>query len=127
MSIAERFSKQMRDSLRKKYGRLPSAAFVSIHFNRQTEGLSEVSAETVRRWIRGKSLPNQYHFELMTAWLALDANLIVAGIAQSNSHPVDDEPFRYPSEVIRLAESINRLDPRTQKKILGLISLFSAD
>lgn len=127
MSIAERFSKQMRDSLRKKYGRLPSAAFVSIHFNRQTEGLSQVSAETVRRWIRGKSLPNQYHFEVMTAWLGLDANMIVAGIDQLNSRPVDDEPFRYPSEVIRLAESINRLAPGTQKKISDLISLLSAD
>ncbi len=127
MSIAERFSKQMRDSLRKKYGRLPSAAFVSVHLSRQTSGLGQVSNETVRRWIRGKSLPKQFHFEAITAWLGLDANVIVAGIHQPKSRAVDYDPFRHPTEVIRLAESINRLAPGTQKKILDLISLLSAD
>ncbi len=124
MSIVERFARQVRDSLRNKYGRLPSAAFVSIHFNRQTGGLRQVSSETVRRWMRGDSMPNQFHFQVMTAWLGLDANEIVRGVQQSQPLEFQQVSNGHSTEVNRIADSISRLSPETRRKLLDLIAVL---
>jgi hypothetical protein len=42
------FAVVLRDALRKKYGRIPSAAFLAIHFNRCFPEGAPVSQETAR-------------------------------------------------------------------------------
>lgn len=77
ISIDERFGREFRLKLGRKFGRLPSAAFVSCRFNlhlgRDCDG---VSGETVRRWMRGHSMPTYQHLEALVGWLELDLDLV---------------------------------------------------
>ena len=51
--IEERFGQELRKALVKRFGKVPSAAFVAIRFN-QLETLEKtVSGECVRRWESG--------------------------------------------------------------------------
>ncbi|MFN4986987.1 MAG: hypothetical protein ACK5FO_01790 [Burkholderiales bacterium] len=67
------FAVVLRDALRKKYGRIPSAAFLAIHFNRCFPEGAPVSQETTRKWMRGISMPSYPHLRALMIWLTLDA------------------------------------------------------
>jgi len=70
--IEERFGQELRKALVKRFGKVPSAAFVAIRFN-QLETLEKtVSGECVRRWIRGAAMPSYDHLSLLASWLSID-------------------------------------------------------
>lgn len=126
MLMLENFSRQIRDSLRRKYRRIPSAAFVSIQFNRLVDEDKQVSAESVRRWMRGQTMPNQHHVQALVLWLSLDMNEMV-GIGKSPEQlPATDRPLEYSADTLKIAQSIDRLSPEVQLKLMKLISTFGA-
>lgn len=70
--IEERFGQELRKALVRRFGKVPSAAFVAIRFN-QLETLEKtVSGECVRRWIRGAAMPSYDHLSLLASWLSID-------------------------------------------------------
>ena len=72
--IKENFSAILRDSLRKRFGRIPSAAVVAREFNLRAYDTSPVSQESARRWLRGVSLPEEERLRVLVNWLNLDFN-----------------------------------------------------
>ncbi len=120
--MLENFSKQIRDSLRRKYGKIPSAAFVSIQFNRLVDPDKSVSAESTRRWMRGKTMPNQYHIQALAIWLSLDMNEVVgAKLVLSQCLPCDN--LRACSrDVIDIAELVNQLSPEKRMTLMNFLS-----
>jgi len=116
------FSTFFREGLRKKYGRLPSAAFVAIQFNRHLDGGKPVSHETVRRWMRGIPMPTYSHLQVLAVWLALDINKLVADHGSVNLYRSPTQEFRYDEETIRFAELLSSLPSETQKLLLNLVS-----
>jgi hypothetical protein len=72
--IKENFSALLRDSLRSRYGRIPSAAVVAREFNLRAYETSPVSQESARRWLRGVSLPEEERLRILVNWLNLDFN-----------------------------------------------------
>lgn len=116
------FSKFFREGLRQKYGRLPSAAFIAIQFNRHLDGERSVSHETVRRWIRGISMPTYSHLQVLAAWLALDINKLMADYGSVNLYQTQTQGPRYSEETIRLAELLSSLPSETKTRLLNLIS-----
>lgn len=80
-SITERFGDMLRASLRKTYGKLPSAAFVAREFNLRSRWGSPVSSETARRWLRGYSVPDVSRLSVFSEWLKLDYNHVFSNRA----------------------------------------------
>ena len=116
------FSSFFREGLRQKYGRLPSAAFVAIQFSRQLDGGKSVSHETVRRWMRGISMPTYSHLQVLAVWLVLDINKLVADHGSVNLYQSQAQKSRCDGETIRLAELLSSLPSETQTLLLNLVS-----
>ena len=122
MPNSEIFSTQLRERLRKKYGRLPSAAFVAIHFNRQNGLEKPISQEMARRWMRGVSMPSYQHLFALSTWLAFDVNQIAVGGPSKPAGSALSEKVEYSEDTIRLAELLSSLPSDTQSLIFNLVS-----
>lgn len=72
--IKENFAALLRDSLRSRFGRIPSAAIVAREFNLRAYDTPPISQESARRWIRGVSLPEEQRLRILVNWLNLDFN-----------------------------------------------------
>jgi hypothetical protein len=75
-SINEQFGHVFRSALKKAYGKIPSAAFVAVQFNRRCLGTESVSQESARRWIRGFSIPDPDRLLVLSGWLEIDYNAV---------------------------------------------------
>ncbi len=122
MPISDIFSEKLREGLRKRYGRLPSAAFVAIHFNRHSKAEKPISQETMRRWMRGVSMPSYQHLFSLSTWLGVDVNQMPMGEApKANLHSLPPK-VEYSQEVLRLAEWFSRLPLDTKGLLFKLMS-----
>ena len=74
--LKERFSKKLREAIRSFYGYLPSASVIARDFNLRSRNTSPVTQESIRRWIRGISLPEDPRLKVLVNWLAIDLNAI---------------------------------------------------
>jgi hypothetical protein len=74
--MKDAFSLALRESLKLQYGKLPSAEVVARNFNLRAHGTTPVTQESVRRWIRGESLPKPDHLIVLIQWLHLNLNEI---------------------------------------------------
>lgn len=72
--IKENFAALLRDSLRSRFGRIPSAAVVAREFNLRAYDTPPISQESARRWMRGVSLPEEQRLRVLVNWLNLDFN-----------------------------------------------------
>jgi hypothetical protein len=88
--IKENFSALLRDSLRSRYGRIPSAAIVAREFNLRAYDTSPVSQESARRWLRGVSLPEEERLRILVNWLHLDFN---KALEMKSSHTVNGHHY----------------------------------
>ena len=108
--IEERFGHQLRMALMRRYGRVPSAAFVASQFNRLVTTSNGVSGESVRRWIRGVSIPRYEHLSVLTDWLGLDFQEILDKESRSKTERTA------PSFVTRFST----LGPEVQERLLAM-------
>ncbi len=118
----ESFSNQLRDRLRKKYGRLPSASFVAIHFNRHNKLERPVSQETARRWMRAASMPTYHHLFALSTWLAFDFSQMFAGEAPMPVESSLSQKVEYSEDTLRCAELLSSLPSDTQRLLFSLMS-----
>ena len=77
LQMKERFSYLLRENLKNRYGKIPSAEIVARNFNIRAYGTTPVTQESVRRWIRGESLPKPEHLIVLVRWLGLNLNQII--------------------------------------------------
>lgn len=93
--IKSDFADQFKRCLKAFYqGRLPSFAHIARDFSLRAPHLPHVSAETVRQWVRGCSLPHVSRMQVLVDWLGpevaasfdLHAKALLSGrpVAQSN-------------------------------------------
>ena len=75
--IKDSFSAHLRECLKQRYGKIPSAAVVARDFNLRAYGTSPISQESARRWIRGVSLPEEDRLRVLVNWLNLDFNHVL--------------------------------------------------
>lgn len=84
--IKENFAALLRDSLRGRFGRIPSAAVVAREFNLRAYDTLPISQESARRWIRGVSLPEEQRLRVLVNWLNLDFNAALRPGRHLNGH-----------------------------------------
>ena len=122
--MKEQFARSLRESLRVRYGKLPSAAIVARDFNLRADGVSPITQESARRWMRGMCFPKHEYLEILLSWLAisLDPTVLTPEKSVHATHALDLErgpgyisPMN-PAEdrIIRLFMSLNPI----QKKVV---------
>lgn len=84
--IKENFAALLRDSLRSRFGRIPSAAVVAREFNLRAYDTPPISQESARRWMRGVSLPEEQRLRVLVNWLNLDFNAALRPGRHLNGH-----------------------------------------
>lgn len=84
--VKQDFSVALVDGLKQVYGgRMPSIAVVARDFSLKSPHLPHISGETLRKWIRGESLPQYSRMQVLIEWLGNDITL----------------PFNKPGQVIQ--------------------------
>lgn len=117
LSFKDHFAAALRTALKNKFGRLPSTTFVAMHFNMRITS-NGVSGETVRRWVRGVSLPRCDHMQVLVDWLELDMDQVIK--AGRRTPPEEKTlPLRAPS---RLEQIILSLEPEVQEALVKLVA-----
>lgn len=66
------FQSYLQSSLRKKYGRLPTAKKLVQDIYLHSSGSVNLSDEAVRKWITGQSIPRGEHMLYLTQLLGQD-------------------------------------------------------
>ena len=72
--VKENFACILRDSLKARYGRVPSAAVLAREFNLRAYDTTPVTGESARRWLRGVCLPEEERLRVLVNWLNLNFN-----------------------------------------------------
>ena len=97
--IKENFSALLRNSLKARYGRLPSAAVLAREFNLRAYDTTPISGESARRWLRGVCLPEEDRLRILVNWLNLDFNKALTsnrnGIGNFSAHHVPETAQRW--------------------------------
>lgn len=64
---------ELVESLKRAYGgQLPAITAIARDFSLKAPHLSHVSTETIRKWIRGESLPHISRMQVLIDWLGND-------------------------------------------------------
>jgi hypothetical protein len=116
LGFKQEFAVVLRAALKVKFGRLPSASFVSMQFNRRVT-FNGVSSETVRRWMRGNCLPRCEHMEVLVVWLDIDMGRVLKGGRATT--PAEVDARHQPPTA--LAQVISELDPGIQEALMRLV------
>ena len=126
--MKEQFARSLRESLRVRYGKLPSAAAFARDFNLRAYGVSPITQESARRWMRGESFPKPEYLEILLSWLAisLDPAVLRPQMRVHAPHsPVTTyrsgyiKPMHKPEECI--SRLITSLNPNQKKMMIELI------
>jgi transcriptional regulator with XRE-family HTH domain len=117
---AETFSYELREKLKIKYRRLPSAAFVANQFNRHNEREKGISQESARRWLRGESMPNHQNLQVLGLWLGLKVEISFVKSVSNNFSAEADGPL-YSPQILLIAELISKAAPQMRAQIWDLI------
>ena len=77
-NLKQRFAKQLAESLRKAYGgRMPSLSTIARDVSLRYPHLPHVSTEAVRKWLRGKAIPQSPRMQALANWLGKDLLLVL--------------------------------------------------
>ena len=126
--MKEWFAQTLRESLQARYGKLPSAATVARDFNLRAYGVSPITQESARRWMRGEAFPKPEYLEILLSWLGISLDPAVLA-SQRRIHiphsPVTTyrsgyiKPMQPPEECI--SRLITSLNPNQKKLMIELI------
>ena len=61
-------------AISRRFGKIPSKAFLAKEFNLHSTSSHTVSQESIRRWLTGASKPEYAHLQTLINWLDIDAN-----------------------------------------------------
>ena len=117
--IQEVFAAHLRIKVREHYrDRIPSASTFAMHFNlRCPDHNTGISDETARRWLRGKSMPDALHKQVLVNWLGLDLHQALGCPDRAAEKSIKDYLVE---EFLSL---ITSLSPEKRKAFLDLLKV----
>lgn len=99
-------------------GRFPSSGTFAMHFNLRCPSHRQgISDETARRWLRGTSMPDTLHTQILVTWLALDLHTAF-GCPEKATDDLSTDPII--NEFLTLLPS---LAPEKRRAFLHLLRL----
>ena len=126
--MKQQFARSLRESLKVRYGKLPSAAAVARDINLRADGVSPITQESARRWMRGEAFPKPGYLEILLIWLgiSLDPSGLTPEKKESTSHshgkahePAYITPMNPAEE--RITRLFASLSPTQKKAVMELI------
>lgn len=128
--MKEQFACSLRESLKARYGKLPSAAVLARDFNLRAYGVSPITQESARRWMRGECFPKSEYLEILINWLgvSLDAVVLMPEKRVHTPYSFDMESeLGYITPMNPAEERITRLfaslSPAQKKAVMELIEI----
>lgn len=132
--LRQKWSQQLTLSLKEAYGgRMPSLSTVSRDLALRSSYLPQVSNETVRKWIRGDSIPSAIAILALANWLG-DEILLPLSATQGIGFKGDTSNLGYSDSCADLADTVGldqlvstfqRLGPREQALVFSLVQALS--
>ena len=126
--MKEMFAQTLRECLKARYGKLPSAATVARDFNLRAYGVSPITQESARRWMRGEAFPKPEYLEILLSWLgvSLDAAILTPEKRVHTPHAFDmGGGLGYITPMNPAEEHMTRLfitlNPEQKKVVMELI------
>lgn len=71
-AVKDQFAKVLYEALLEKFGTMPSNTVIAREFNLRAYDSEPVTHESVRRWIKGISMPDERKLRILVSWLDLD-------------------------------------------------------
>lgn len=128
--IKSEFADQFTRCLKAFYqGRLPSFAKIARDFSLRAPHLPHVSAETVRHWVRGSSIPHVSRMQVLVDWLGPEvaasfdnhARALLAGQpAPFSNQLISPEVRLEPSQQISITD-------KTNTELLAVLNLLTEE
>ena len=133
--VKEAFSIELAKSLRQAYGgRIPSIAIVARDFSLKSPHLPHISNESIRKWLRGETLPHISRMQVLIDWLGpqisnpFDKPVKAIRFAQKNSQPGESKHRsngeKHPMHD-ELVSIIDRLSEKECQIILAIAQLLA--
>lgn len=123
-AVKTAFANRLTERLKIAYrGHLPSISVIARDFSLKAPHLPHISGETIRKWLRGDSVPHVSRMQVLIEWLGPDiahpfenhAKALVKGNTQPRgiAEPVAENV----SELLHLAEQL------TEKEYQSILSI----
>jgi transcriptional regulator with XRE-family HTH domain len=103
----QKFSEVLQKKLMDRFGRMPSANQIANQFNLRANGTEAITQETVRRWIKGLSLPQMDRFQVLSAWLGIRASEFLELQGKTNKEDVLTEERKLENHLLSIYRSLN--------------------
>lgn len=124
------FASRLTDCLRRAYkGQLPSIAVIARDFSLKSPHLPHVSGETIRKWLRGESLPHVSRMHVLIEWLGPEIaspfeHYGRAMAPQSNQVPpiTNDHTPDNVGELLRIAQILTEKEYQSVLSIARLLA-----
>ncbi len=78
--VKDEFARLLKEGLQAHFGRMPAVAAVTREFNLRAHGVEPVTQESVRRWLKGISMPEERKLRILVTWLKLDLSRCFGGM-----------------------------------------------
>ncbi len=103
------FSRLLRESLKKKFKKVPSAAVLANEFNFRAYDSETITRETARKWLLGLSIPRHEKLRVLVKWL----NLNMQEIFTQASRDVDKIQDHAIEEIKQTCEEMSSQSKKT--------------
>ena len=90
--VKDEFARLLKEGLLSHFGKMPAVAVVTREFNLRAHGVEPVTQESVRRWLKGISMPEERKLRILVTWLKLDLSRCFGGTP--NGSDGADQPGR---------------------------------
>jgi hypothetical protein len=111
------FTHNLKEKLGAFYGgRMPSFSTIARDFALRSPHLRHVRSETIRKWVRGSSLPTVDRLQVLNEWFKCDLMLETKSVSIQSDHKFRDAVggenllLQSPESITRLISKLNQLD-----------------
>lgn len=118
------FALQLKSGLLKHYqGVMPSFNVIARDFTLHSPDLPPVSSETIRKWLRGQSMPHISRMQVLIEWLGagLGASMLQSGVDCCNK----GQGKSCPDARVTLCDMLERLNQRETQAMVAVLHMLN--
>lgn len=119
------FALQLKSELLNHYsGVMPSFNVIARDFTLHSPDLPPVSSETIRKWLRGESMPHISRIQVLIEWLGtrLGDFMLQGGVDCCNK----GFGKNCPNERVKLCDMLEQLDQRETQTMVAVLHMLAA-
>lgn len=83
--VKSQFAEALKQALFRHFGEFPSNSAIAREFNLRAYGSEPITQESVRRWLKGISMPDEQKLRILVSWLDLDLKICFQTVANNST------------------------------------------